>query len=80
MNRRTHKADHQMEMFLYPVADLKEVYNCSWCDRSVSTVYKCDNCHSFVFCEACYMKREHWTPLRQATGHKLFHNKFTKLN
>jgi hypothetical protein len=69
-----------MEMFLQPAIEAKEVYSCSWCDRSAATVFKCDHCHSFYFCEPCYVKREHWTPLRQATGHKPFHALFTKLN
>lgn len=73
---RQHKPEHSFSMHLISTAASKETYECSWCGTWHSSGYKCENCHSFYFCEGCYSKRDHWKPLKRSVPHKPFHKKF----
>nr|CAI39085.1 Putative N6-adenosine-methyltransferase with ZZ-type zinc-binding domains [Paramecium tetraurelia] len=74
LNGPRHKADHRFEP-IYEVQQFqKKTYKCQGCEIEKSgSVYKCENCFGFYFCEECYtLKKDDWK-CYVATSHKNYH-------
>ncbi|CAD8188350.1 unnamed protein product [Paramecium octaurelia] len=74
LNGQRHKADHRFEP-IYEVQNYqKKTYKCQGCELEKSgSVYKCENCFGFYFCEECYvLKKDDWK-CYVATSHKNYH-------
>jgi hypothetical protein len=70
---KTHRQDHSFELYIIP-QKLKKRQICNFCELEIEevTLYKCQVCFSFYFCQACYAKKNYFKT-KKATTHKLFH-------